>query len=192
MYKKMLGATAFILVSLLWFGTTQAAREDVRDPPNLEGLPGIRLVVEQIDPDAARIGLDRKTLRTQVATQLHRAGIPLVADGYFVPILRVRGRIVTRLKHPGVWAYSTEVRLEEHVHLCRSPHELYRATTWSSIDVGLCDAEEVRQIRGAIETQIEEFIRAYREGNPKGAHPVAGRMADHPLDEDDEDDEDDD
>jgi hypothetical protein len=139
----------------------------------LKGIPSIRVIVEDLDPDAERDGLTKDQLQTDVELRLRRAGImvtsaPLESGGSY---LYLNVNVNTKALHPSapILYYAVNIHLEFHqaVSLRRNPGILIFASTWSVGGVMVVGIQRLRGVRDDVADLVDKFINVYLEQNPK-------------------------
>jgi len=130
----------------------------------LKGIKEVEVVVEDMSPEAEKDGLTRDQLQTDVELRLRKAGIRVTSGA--VAFLYV---IAHPMKHPrGFYAYSIHVMVEEMVSLERDPSISLVGTTWRSTGgVGIVGVKVLKSLRDRVSDQVDEFINAYFDQNPK-------------------------
>ena len=137
----------------------------------LQGLQGVYILIEDIQPEMARAGLTTQQLHTDVEWQLRQAGIPvLTKDQAF----RVQGApyvyvYVHLLPHPiGLTAYSILVEVNQRASLDRNGSSA-SVSTWSVQRLGTIGSRHLATIRHDVRNQVDYFIHVYRSVNPPPA-----------------------
>ncbi len=153
-----------VIASVLLGGTRAWTMEEPFDVATLQGLAGLAVLIEQVQPDIERAGLTRGELEAEVAAHLRRAGIPVVSSApafLYVNVNAVRNA-------SGLYAVNVSVQLEQPVFLARNPRLVHvGATTWSSAVVALSQADRLSAVRGLVTGIVDQFITAYRLENPQ-------------------------
>jgi hypothetical protein len=139
---------------------TQIERDSLRD------LDGVRVVVES--PGGV---LDKDQLQKVVESKLRAAGIKVQNPGDFPvgdPFLRLR--VTTTAETNGIAGYNVELEFLQIVFLRRNPAQTFNsAQTWKAKgQLGLAaGAQLAAKIQQELSAQMDQFIAAYRSGNPK-------------------------
>jgi hypothetical protein len=138
----------------------------------LVGLPGVGVIVEQIDSDMEQAGLERFILQTDVELRLRQAGVKvltkseLAAPGSDFLLLSIHGAASRQLRN--VFALCVRLELAQGVMLIRRPSVTSVGSTWfmttQVVSVGTDYAPAVRE---AIRDMVDQFINAYLAANPK-------------------------
>jgi hypothetical protein len=139
---------------------TPIERDSLRD------LDGVRVVVE-----SPAGGLDKDQLQRAVESKLRAAGIKVQNQGDFPvgdPFLRLR--VTTTAESNGIVGYNVELEFVQIVFLRRNPALTFNsAQTWKAKgQMGLAPVNRLAaQIQQNLWAQLDQFIEAYRSGNPK-------------------------
>ena len=143
---------------------------------SLTGLPGVRVAVGQLTPEAIDGGLDSVGLRTTIELELRRAGIRVFHDEEVrlqpeVGVLFVN-LVVMREQATGGYVYRAKMELRQDVRLARDPNVTLPATTWSARDavIALGGRFSLRDdVAGTHRAQVAEFLNDYFTANPRTA-----------------------
>lgn len=170
-------ALLIITTATGWGDDSQATRGTLR------GLPGVKVLVNNLPPDLERAGLSSSQLQTDAELRLRGAGIRLLMLDEWLgtpgqPLLSIRAigfsPATTTGGHLGYIAF-TRVSLIQHVRLVRDPAiRTSPAETWSSDGrLEIVDPWTVRLIRESVADQVDRFINAYLSVNPLERPPMA-------------------
>jgi hypothetical protein len=134
----------------------------------LKGITAIKVVVEELEPEAERDGLTKDQLQTDVELRLRKAGIrvtsALLESGGSYLYLNVG----TDNKHPsGPYAVSIDLEFKQWVILERNRNVSLLAPTWYVGSIVLVGAHKLRHIRDIVAGLVDQFINPYLEQNPK-------------------------
>jgi hypothetical protein len=135
----------------------------------LVGLRGVGVKVEDMDPQAERLGLTKAQIRTDVELRLRKAGVTVLTEKERIetpgiPLLSVKANTNFSQKLPFV-TYSTSVDLNEWVTLARGG-ETYGAI-WSTASLGTIGTTNISKIRDFLGDRVDQFINDYLAANPK-------------------------
>ncbi len=160
---KVLG-TAVLLLTALPTVSRSASPEDVSESrATLKGVKAVAVLVEKLDPDVEKDGLTRDQLQADVETRLRKAGItvnPSTGES-----LRVT---VKPMKHgAGLYAYAVRVEFHQRVRLSRDSKITASVPTWSVGCLGTVRAEDLRNVRASVADDVDKFVAAYLEQNPR-------------------------
>jgi hypothetical protein len=137
----------------------------------LVGLPGVHVLVEEINPEAQKYGLTKQALQTDVELQLRRYGIKVISEE---EMLRTKGmpylyiRLNCVIRDPSS-AISIEVKLEE-IALLTTRYPVMacsNATTWEKCIVAIVGVLKIETVREDVRDLVNEFINDYLAANPK-------------------------
>jgi hypothetical protein len=133
----------------------------------LQGLEGVRVVVERLKPEIERDGLFGSTLQTDVELNLRMAGIKVLSEEEWLktpgaPYLYLK---VNAFQCARGYVYNIDLTLEEEVTPVRK--RLKVSATTSKIGDQLGIASSLSDIRGEARDLVDEFIKAWQEANMK-------------------------
>jgi hypothetical protein len=140
---------------------------------SLQGLNGILFYVafrRDVSPDSRdRVEL-QKALQKEAEAKLVQAGIPLLKDGSEEKAGRQLLYLFITLSLPLSDRHAIEIESNfwQHVRPLRDPEKQTYAVTWESQGNDgppITDAA----VRGVLNSQLDEFIKAYTAANPKPA-----------------------
>lgn len=166
MREKPLWITAVILGVM---ASPAAAGDNENTRQSLKGLRGLSVLVEALETEVERNGLNKASIQTDVELKLRQAGIAVLTEAGShaapgEPFLYVN---VSTSGGP-LYAYSIEVEFRQTVRLDRDPSiKIFGATTWSVGGGGAVGQHSLRDIRDGIEDYVDGFINAYLSVNPK-------------------------
>jgi hypothetical protein len=145
---------------------------------SLQGLKGIRLFVSfrrDLFADERRIAELQKTFQNEMEAKLAQAGIPVLKTE---PPGRPLLYLFVTLSRPNVQTYAPPIVVEgdfwQHVRPVRDPRKQTYAVTWESHSAGGfvktddgAPAITDDAVRKVLNSQLDEFIKAYNTANPK-------------------------
>jgi|SRR5689334_16828984 len=167
--KTVLAALALLFATgvspLVGQGDNEASRA------TLVGLPGVYVLVERIDNEAQRDGLDTLQVRIDVEVKLRQAGIRVLSEqeafstagapNLYVDIQTVKNQL-------SVYAYSVRIELRQGATLVRQPSLRRLATTWTTSGfIGTVGSQKLATVREDVRDLTDQFINAYLAANPK-------------------------
>lgn len=138
----------------------------------LQGLEGVSVSVEFIEPEVEKYGLTEQLLQTYTELQLRQYGIKVLTEEEWLstpgcPRLYVNLSVHTRDELP-VAAAAIGVELLEGVLLLREPKRICGdASTWHTGSVVLVGLRGIKDIREVVKDLVSEFINDYLAANPK-------------------------
>ena len=155
-----------LALALLFFAVPVRAGDGPTERASLKGITSIQVLIEPIRPDAERDGLTTTQLEADVELRLRQAGIrvvPLANDFLQVHVLTVKnpdGRF---------YAYNVSVVFYQVVVPMRHVKEQTSllAATWSVALLGVIPTGNLRDVRSHAADQVNNFINAYLEQNPR-------------------------
>jgi hypothetical protein len=164
-----LGAKAALMALmalLLLLGVSHALTDQQKA---LVGLKGVYVYVEEMDPQAERLGLTKDQIKTDVELRLRKAGVRVLTEKEGleppgIPHLYVRLSITFRQSGSRV-NFLAKVALKEWVTLARG-FETFGAI-WEKICYGSKETRDIREIRKDVDDLIDYFINDYLAANPK-------------------------
>jgi len=168
---EMVKIRFFVLVLLVWCSVSRVlAADDESSRESLKGLPGVFVVVDDVEPVVEKAGLTKTDIQSQVEQQLRLAGIAVLSREQWVttpggPFLHVSPFVVT--SDDGVWPFYIEVSAMQRVALERSSVNIFFAPTWSVATVGSVGSNRLAQIKDIVKDYVDQFVKAFRAMNPK-------------------------
>ncbi|MBI4628075.1 MAG: hypothetical protein HY729_05150 [Candidatus Rokubacteria bacterium] len=162
----------FGITCLLVVPRATNAVDNESERATLKGLPGVLVLVEDMNPEVERAGLARATLQTDVELKLRQAGIAvlsttemLAAPGY--PHLYLNVATGAPRTAPGLYVYSIQLSLKQQVVVVRNT-AVSLASTWSTTaKFGTVGADRLSSVRESVRDQVDKFINAWLSVNPK-------------------------
>ena len=140
------------------------ADDTLEERATLKGIKAVKVVVRDLHPDAEADGLTTGQLRRDVEMQLRKAGIPASPSAKTALNVTVN----TSGRESGSYFFVIELSLTQPVALVRDRNSITLAATWRLGNFGDVVAQDlVRFVRETVGSQVDIFIRAYREQNPK-------------------------
>ena len=156
---------SLVLVFLITGGAVVARAQDTEsERQTLKGLKGIRVLVENLEPEVELTGLTRAAIQTDVELKLRLAGIPVLTQSG-VPYLYVQVSFLTT--SDGYWPFHISVEFNQRVRLDRDRTIVGSAITWSEVRFGGTSKANVHMVRDTTKDLVDEFINAYLSVNPK-------------------------
>jgi hypothetical protein len=124
---------------------------------SLVGLTSLEVVVEDLSSGAARIGLTKEVIQTDVELKIRLAGMRVTSE---VPEYLY---IATTVTDDGIVA-CIDIELHQPVTLARAPI-LITGSTWSEGSV--TRNYTAQRIRDVIKDNVDKFLNAWLSVNPK-------------------------
>jgi hypothetical protein len=162
--RTSLRITALLFIASAVLAVSGWADDTPEERATLRGIKAVRLVVWDLHPDAEADGLTAGQLRSDVEGRLRKAGIAMSqsAKTFLNVTVNTSGR------ENGWYFCVIEVNIAQRVALVRDRKTIIVVATWRIGNFGGVSAPELsRYVRGTVADQVEMFIRAYREQNPK-------------------------
>ena len=163
-------SVAFLAAALLIHPPFSSADDLKQNRVSLSGAKQFYVLVEKISPEIEREGLTEGSIAGEVLQQLHRAGLKTIprAEAYEVPgspYLYVNAQAL-KLRATGEYIYAISMAFKQDVYLARDPVMVMGASTWSTGEtIGITG--NLQKVRASIRAQVEQFIAAYFDANPK-------------------------
>jgi hypothetical protein len=146
---------------------TEATRE------TLKGLPGVYVVLEQMQPNidryAKKYGLTKDQLQGDVERRLKENGIRALSREEWMktpgkPVLYLS--VNTHETERYWYAYDIRIELQQVVYMVANPNAQTLATTWSISMTGMTNVGKLQIIRSDVGVLAGRFIGAFRASNP--------------------------
>jgi hypothetical protein len=133
----------------------------------LQGLEGVRVVVERLKPEIERDGLFGSTLQTDAELSLQMAGIKILSEEEWLktpgaPYLYLR---VDAFQCAKGYVYNITLTLEEQATLVRNGLKVSATTSRIGHQLGITSS--LSDIREEARDQVGEFAKAWQEANRK-------------------------
>ncbi len=140
------------------------------DEETLQGIKGVGVVVEDINPEIEKNGLSTSQIQTDVELKLRMAGINvltteerLVAPGK--PWLYVKTHVL-KSSQMKAYVFVVNLKLLQEVYLVRNA-QITSAPTWHVGAGGFGISPDLDVIRGVIKDSVDVFLNAWLSVNPK-------------------------
>ncbi|HSB04593.1 MAG TPA: hypothetical protein VLK23_05310 [Thermodesulfobacteriota bacterium] len=138
----------------------------------LQGLKGVRVLVEDFAPEIEREGLAKNQIQKDVEDKLRAGGMRVLTQEEALkipgePYLYVNLNVNFSKDGEEVCSYSIDIALIQNVNLVRNPKQTTYAVTWSTGGVGLIKKKSLGQLKESIEDVVDIFVRAFFSVNPK-------------------------
>jgi len=154
------------LAAVLLIGTaspTVRADDSEESRVSLKGITAVHVLVEDLHDDAARIGLTKESIQTDVELKLIMAGMHVVTREDW---LKLPGapRLYVNVNVLPPQAASIEVELDQNVLLQRNGQLVISANTWNLS--GVLANPTSQGIRNQIKDRVDKFLSAWLSVNP--------------------------
>jgi len=160
--KSILVLVVFVWMSLFVSKALGSERE------NLRGLPGVFVIVEELEPDIQRDGLTDTQLQTDVELRLRKAGIRVLTEkeSFNVPGKPYLYVQISSLITKGGYAFHILIGLNEQAYFTRN-NSLVHAYAWDQAGMGSTSTHDMIYIRQKVGDLVDRFINDYLAVNPK-------------------------
>ena len=161
-----------ILGVLILFTSPLFALNSEMNRATLEGLKGVRVLIEEPAPEAEKEGLAKDNLQKEVEKRLVTSGIKVLTQEEAAgepgePYLYLNINLSCSKTGEEVCSYSVDLALIQNVTLVRDPKQTSYAITWSTGGVGLLAKKSVGQLKESVGEVVDIFVRAFFSVNPK-------------------------
>jgi hypothetical protein len=168
-------AMLLLMMSLTGLSIAFAVEDDEYSRSTLQGLPGVYVAVEALDPDIQKDGLTKATLRADTELRLRMAGIKVLSREEwaktqggpvcYIDVSVVKDIGLTDVLDFDLYAFEVSVELHQDVALVRDMAVKVLSPTWSTSYVGFTNT--LPRIRTKVTQLVQRFINAYQTVNPK-------------------------
>jgi hypothetical protein len=164
MARKGLSAALALLMLLALPGVSHALTLKQK---TLVGLKGLGVIVEDINPEAERLGLTRNQIITDVELRLRKARIKVLTEKERIetqgkPFLYVN--VNTNIGND-FCIYGISVKLDEDVTLTNG--KIVMGNIWEISSIGGVAIYNINHIRRDVGDLIDHFINDYLAANPR-------------------------
>jgi hypothetical protein len=128
----------------------------------LRGLPGVEVVVEELQPEIAREGLSRASIQSDVVAQLKAAGIRVYPSqmanaSQAKAYLYVHVNALTLPRQAG-YALAVQVHLRQTLVSRVTGSNVVNAMTWDAHNVLGVPDSDLRLVRREIRSFVSQFV----------------------------------
>jgi hypothetical protein len=156
---RLFASVFFLFVAL----SSMRASDAEYNRQSLHGLRDIEIAVEDLNAEAAKVGLTQQDLQTDVELRLRQSGVRVGPNPTAYLSLRA---IVMRSSN--VYAIRLSLELNQVVRLVRDPKIVVTADTWSVSGLLMVSPTRARNgVREHVREMVDQFLNAYLEQNPK-------------------------
>ena len=139
---------------------------------SLQGLEGVRILVEDLAPEVEQAGLAKEPLQKGIEEKLRGAGIKVLTQDEVTrtpgePYLYVNINVTLPKGQEEACSYSVDIALIQNVILVINPKQTTYAVTWSTGGVGLIGKKSLGQLRESVLDFTTIFVRVFNAMNPK-------------------------
>ncbi len=158
----ILGLLGLVCCAASAFGATELQKK------TLEGLEGVKVIVEDMRPEVEQAGLTKSSLQTLVELELRKAGIRVLTEEERLktkarPWLYLRVSVV--IDDPGSCAFDISLWLNQAVILAGNG-SIATATTWDTSRTGTVGKSNIPSIKDHVREKVEEFCNDFLAANP--------------------------
>jgi hypothetical protein len=162
-------AKTFLIVTVFLLVTTGSAIAQTFVPTGrgtLRGLPGVEVMVENLESDIERDGLSRAAIQADVAGALRTAGIGVYATQQANPsdakaYVYVRVNSI-KLQTQGVYAIALDVQLRQTLRSLVTMSNIVDAMTWEQSNVVVVPVAQASSVRTEIQEYVGQFIQDWK------------------------------
>jgi len=170
MRRKGLGL--FVIGGLIFIASPLFALNSEMNRSSLQGLKGVKVLVEDMAPEVEQAGLVKEPLQKGIEEKLREAGINVLTQEEATrtpgePYLYVNVNVTFSKGEEEVCSYSMDIALIQNVTLARDPKQTTYAVTWSTGGVGLIGKKSLSDLRESVRDLVDIFIKAFIGVNPK-------------------------
>lgn len=149
-----------------------AGAADQEEIDTLDGLSGVFVTVDNLNPAAEAYGLASRKVQGDVALRLQQNGIHVFTVEQMrhtpgLPILKVSTNV--HKSEAGYYVYSIDLYLQQTVKLSRRPSVETYAVTWKTGTLGVVSGDRLSSLKDIVQDNVDEFIRDYKSANPSGS-----------------------
>lgn len=167
MPRYLLKTAIAIAITALTTVTLAANREEIK---TLQGLKGVFVTIDNLNPAAEAMGLSSKKVHGDVALRLRQKGIPIFSVKQMrqtpgLPILKVL--INVHKAADNLYVYTIDVDVQQTVKLAHRPSIETYATTWKTGTLGIVTNDKLDGMRDLILNFIDDFVSDYQQANPQ-------------------------
>ena len=157
--KRITGMMAIFSVLALFISHCLAVQTADSNLLALKGLKSVFVLVEELPPGAAEMGLTIEMIKNETESRLRQEGLSVPTFSYEDPYLYLSLRIVGD-------AFSINVSLRDHVVLKRDRKITCAAATWLKSITGVHHGDGSLFIEGLQEV-LDAFLNDFHKANPK-------------------------
>jgi hypothetical protein len=143
----------------------------------LEGLRGIEVIVEELNPELENFNLTAVQIQKEVEGKLQNAGIQVLSkeenektQPLRKPYLCIKVHSYKLPWERSYFAFCIDIALNQQVKLRGLPEPkktVCYSPTWYKTQIGAAAGKDLTEIIESVKTLTEKFISAYQRANPK-------------------------
>jgi hypothetical protein len=131
----------------------------------LAGITGVSVVVEDVPPGAASLGLNKESIQTDTELKLRLAGMRVLTEKESLGMPGMPSLYIAVNVSPSGRAANVAVELQQNVRLVRDPTVLAFCTTWlAEVVAGNLNAQDTRD---TVKDLVDKFLNGWLSVNPK-------------------------
>lgn len=169
--------TWLLILGTLGFGLSSLPLQaeepkEVPERESLKGLTGIEVMVEPLNIEVERLGLETLKLQHDIRHRLQQAGVHVLTERERLATTTA-AMLVVRVDalhdRIGRYFYCIDLLLTQRVQLRGQAAPDVSAVTWMRPGgIALVADDNVRHIQNQVFRKVDEFVRDYLAENPKG------------------------
>lgn len=162
-----ISSVLLLLLSISIMLTTQSTAQT---SASLKGIKKLGVIIEKFNTDLGKNGISEDGIRQTAWNLLRKNGVNVVPISETKnvpgsPYLYINIGAI-KSKHENLYAVSINVALKQNVILTRdTTKEFFGIPTWSVSNIGIISKDKLKQINSFVETEVKEFIMAYKRTN---------------------------
>lgn len=157
--KRISRTIAVLTLSALFSPSCLTARPDDPNVLALKGIKSLFVLVEELPPLAAQLGLTAEMIKNETESKLRRAGLSVSSFSYEDPYLYLRLSVVGE-------AFSVIVSLRDYVVLNRDRKITCAAATWLNSSTGI-HRDDGNVLLEGLNALLDAFLNDLGQANPK-------------------------
>jgi len=174
---QFMRVTSLLILGTLGFGLSSLPLQaeepkEVPERESLKGLTGIEVMVEPLNIEVERLGLETLKLQHDIRHRLQQAGVHVLTERERLATTTA-AMLVVRVDalhdRIGRYFYCIDLLLTQRVRLRGQAAPDVSAVTWMRPGgIALVADDNVRHIQNQVFRKVDEFVRDYLAENPKG------------------------
>ena len=158
-------ANLFLVAALLAAPlAVHGAGDAALDRATLRGLKTLNIVIDKLEPDLEKEGINVGALQSRLMNKMQDASIPVNQTADEFVALRITSVHASR----GPYALSITIALYQPVVLARDAKSRTATQTWEVETILISDVKQLfRATMESVEELADRFVLAFRSVNPK-------------------------
>jgi len=156
-------AAAFLAIAFIACGTVAAGTQHERN--SLKGLRELKVIVEEIEPQAEGWRVSAKRLQALLEREVQKAGIAVAAPDVALlgnPFLYLNINLLEVVGSQGIYAANVSLALRQYVFLERAPNIGAYGDTWRRSTLIVTPLERLEEIEHVVARDVAEFVADYQ------------------------------